>query len=193
MFAGLVPDRLGIIKQIKEDMAQKLTDKVKADFLRKSQGQPGEDGIQWAPLKPATIARKLSNRGLSREQKKKFQSEYQLRVSKLIGSGVPRDTAVNLARNQAFAKLNISGGTGVSILIEKGDLYESFEPRIERGSISVVNTDRKAIWHHEGRGRLPARRLWGEDGLPASWWVEIVGTVGMSLARGLGNALRGKR
>ena len=43
---------------------------IKADFVKKARGGTGEDGVKWAPLKPATIARRRATKADLRNHKK---------------------------------------------------------------------------------------------------------------------------
>lgn len=54
--AGKRPDDTGVARDILESMALELLGKITTDFVTKSEGGTGEDGVQWKPLSPVTLA-----------------------------------------------------------------------------------------------------------------------------------------
>jgi hypothetical protein len=58
MVTGREPDTLGIGRGVFTAVGFAALSDIKADFIRKAKGQPGEDGQTWAPLSPKTIARR---------------------------------------------------------------------------------------------------------------------------------------
>ena len=60
---GREPDAYGIARGVFTAIGFAALSDVKADFVRKASGQTGEDGNTWAPLKPATIARRRLGHG----------------------------------------------------------------------------------------------------------------------------------
>lgn len=62
VMAGRQQDVLGIVQGVKLRVGVACLSQVKQDFVRKSRGQVGKDGIKWAPLKPETIARRRTTR-----------------------------------------------------------------------------------------------------------------------------------
>lgn len=58
MTTGREPDSLGIARGVFTAIGCAALSDIKEDFVRKASGGTGEDGAKWAPLKPATIARR---------------------------------------------------------------------------------------------------------------------------------------
>lgn len=163
ILSGRVADPTGVVQQLQLRMATQLLSKIQQAFLAKSQGEMGEDGIQWQPLSPVTIERRRQGRetkkqmtwkarkqNLSADEKKEFEREYRTRLSKLVTNGVPRAQAASLARAQAAnvmrgkganipTRRDILGSRDVSILIDTGELYRSFSPGVP-GDGQIVET-----------------------------------------------------
>jgi hypothetical protein len=58
MLTGQAPDTLGIARGVFLSVGFAALGDIQRDFIVKSRGGTGEDGVQWAPLKPATIAQR---------------------------------------------------------------------------------------------------------------------------------------
>ena len=56
MLTGKAPDTLGIAQGVFLSIGFAALGDIQRDYVVKSRGGVGEDGIQWEPLKPATIA-----------------------------------------------------------------------------------------------------------------------------------------
>lgn len=56
MLTGRVPDTLGIAQGVFLSIGFAALGDIQRDYVRKSRGGTGEDGVTWEPLKPATIA-----------------------------------------------------------------------------------------------------------------------------------------
>lgn len=147
------PYRLAQSLQLRCGVA--LLSQVQQDFLRKSRGQTGRDGIRWAPLKPATVAQRritaaekraaglgrgnrfrgLLNAGQDRQWRRIFASRLaRLRLT------LPEDQAKATAARIAWAvlkaqgaptRLGLFGHRRVDILRDTGELFRSLSPGIE--------------------------------------------------------------
>lgn len=58
VLAGAAPDPHGIGPPLRRAMARALEDAARADFVTKSRGGTGTDGIRWPPLAASTLARR---------------------------------------------------------------------------------------------------------------------------------------
>jgi hypothetical protein len=56
MLSGRVPDTYGVADGFNLRLSTALLSQIQQDFLVKSRGGTGRDGIKWAPLSPKTIA-----------------------------------------------------------------------------------------------------------------------------------------
>ena len=56
ILSGRSPDPLGIAQGVFLAVGFAVLSDVKADFVRKSRGETGEDGVKWPPLSPAYLA-----------------------------------------------------------------------------------------------------------------------------------------
>ena len=62
LLSGSQADTTGITFGLKLRIGVALLSQIQQDFIRKSRGQTGKDGIKWPPLKPGTIARRRTTR-----------------------------------------------------------------------------------------------------------------------------------
>lgn len=155
ILSGKVPDTNGIAQELRLRIGVALLSKVQQDFVRKSRGQTGEDGIKWPPLKPSTIERRrlgkadrqaLTQRSrqaaLTPAQRQQVNSEFRKRKALMIFQGIPEKQAEGLARAQAYnivraqggqipTRREILGNRQVDILRDTGELFRSFSPGIE--------------------------------------------------------------
>lgn len=63
ILAGRHPDTLGVAQAVQLRMGNAMLSQLRQDFLVKSRGGTGRDGIKWAPLSPYTIARRRTTPG----------------------------------------------------------------------------------------------------------------------------------
>lgn len=126
---------------------------------------------------------------LTEKQDARWRSIFAGKVRSLQGQGIPYEDAAGNAAALAWhilklegAKtlLEVFGGRSVNVLVESGDLAESLEPgsgsqhqvfKVEDGKVSVGSDLPYAMAHHKGMPskNLPARRLWPDGDVPASW------------------------
>jgi hypothetical protein len=134
-----------------------LLSKIRSDFITKSHGQRGEDGIQWKKLAPSTIARRrlggADKKALSARiksatltQQRIYRSAYRGKLAELRLRGLTGDKAKRLADRHATKAVNDEGwGAGypmqtryqylstrqVDILRDTGELLASLQPGVE--------------------------------------------------------------
>lgn len=151
---GRAPDPLRVAQGIQLRAGVALLSQIQQDFIRKSRGGVGLDGIVWPPLSPKTIAqRRVSGaekkalgiggrrvRGLLTPQEdKEWRKIYGSRLAKLrmhMPEGQARAKAAAIAwavmkQRGAKTKLAVLGSRKVDILRDTGELLRSFSPGIE--------------------------------------------------------------
>lgn len=155
ILAGLRPDVAGIGRAMRLRLGVGLMSKIQQDFIRKSRGQTGEDGIKWKPLERTTIAQRRTTaaerraagvggrrvRGLlTPSQDRQWRMIYATRRASMISRGVPASTASARAAAIAWTilknagaqtKIGLFGGRTVDILRDTGELFRSFTPGVE--------------------------------------------------------------
>lgn len=99
ILTGKQPDTLGIARGVFLSIGFAALGDIQRDFVVKSRGGTGEDGVKWEPLKPATIAarrvgpkdKKLSHiaerlaaeKEATKESRKRFDERAKERLKKL--------------------------------------------------------------------------------------------------------------
>lgn len=58
LLSGDEPDSHGVVRGVQLRLGVALLSKVQQAYREKARGQRGDDGIQWKPLKPSTMARR---------------------------------------------------------------------------------------------------------------------------------------
>lgn len=172
ILAGTTADPNGVVQQLMMRIGVAALSQVQQDFIRKSRGGTGKDGITWAPLRPATIARRLAKeRRLSRRRRGK--SKAAMHAGKI---DIGRDTGRMLASLSPGVEDRPSGAPGQVF-------------RTATGTVTVGTMVPYAQRFHSG-GSNPyqvARPLWPEDGtIPDAWWPAIY----RAAARGVAVAIR---
>ena len=74
----------------------------------------------------------------------------------------------------------VVAGIGASAEYVTANAEQIFES--EPGEVVVGSKHKHAAKHHEGRGRLPERRLWPEE-IPPDWWDELFTQIIVGLWR----------
>lgn len=144
--AGVNPVRTALVTGFLIRCSNALLSQIQQDFITKSRGGTGRDGIWWEPLKPSTIARrrlgkgdqklisdKARNKALTPEQIKANNKAIRQRTAQYIARGMDRDKAREMAkrvtlRGQVPTKTSILGGRNVQILIDTGVMFGTLEP-----------------------------------------------------------------
>lgn len=123
MITGREPDSLGIARGVFTAVGFAALSDIHADFVRKSGGAQGEDGVTWTPLKPATIARRRlgpkdkqlphiaerlkAEKEAVKEAKKRFIAAAKQRYKTLVARlslSLPADEARKRASEQIAAE-----------------------------------------------------------------------------------------
>ena len=64
VLAGRAPDPYGVGRRVRERVADELLRLVRENFLSKSVGGAGADGVAWEPLSTKTLSRRGLRRGI---------------------------------------------------------------------------------------------------------------------------------
>lgn len=124
-------------------------------------------GIAWNTVKKAGARTKLDVFG---------RRTVQILVDKgLLRGSLTPGTLVENGLGASYQKPSTNGGNN-----------QIFETK-ETGKLIVGSNDKKASYHHNGKGRRK-RRLW-PDKFPSDWWRQILGAAVSGLAQ-IGNAFR---
>lgn len=156
ILAGTHPDPYGLARLVQLRAANALLSQIRQDFIRKSRGVTGRDGIQWQPLKPETIAysrrttrterkslgirAKGSRRSLSPEQDRRWREVFasvmrQTRFSSLSDKEAQAKAGAiawaTVKKEGAHTLLELLGSRKVDILRDTGELLRSFSPGVD--------------------------------------------------------------
>lgn len=151
-------DTSGLMRRLKLRVGTALLSQVQQDFVRKSHGETGKDGIKWKELKPATIARRrvtkderkqagVDERNYTKIQQLVYKSAYATNFAKLR-LDMPEAAAMVFARQLAKlevkragkkSQVELFGGRKVDILRDTGELLRSFSPGVAAGREADVN------------------------------------------------------
>lgn len=155
------------LAELLQEVGVSVLSNAKLDFEVKSRGGTGAGGIKWAPLKPATEARK-ARRGRKPGKTKKGTPRKRDKVtgSRARTSQIGVDTG--LLRNSATPGYQGPDGRGGNILQVDGHQV-------------TVGYGRTYAQYFDAGGRGPARPLL-PDQVPPEWQDEIDGIVNDWLA-----------
>lgn len=154
MLAGKVPDKWQVVDGIAARIGVAALSAIQQDFLVKSRGGTGRDGIRWEPLKRSTIARRPVTPGekkalgitgprtrglLTPAQDKRWRQIYGTRLARLrlhMSEGEARARAAQIAwavlkSEGAKTKIEVLGGRAVDSLRDTGRLLRSLSPGVE--------------------------------------------------------------
>jgi hypothetical protein len=203
MVSGRVPDRFGIARRIQLRIGVALLSQVQQDFVRKSRGGVGRDGIMWTPLKRETIAQRRTTaterrrlgvggervRGLlTPAEDQRWRAIFRQTVERLREDGMGEISARNLAAQRAWAilksqgaktKIETLGGRKVDILRDTGELFRSLSPGVEDqpsgadGQVFRVPTGRVIV----GTNKKPWHHRGIPNRLPARPFWPVDGTI----------------
>lgn len=155
LLSGAQADTSGAVRQLKLRVGVAVLSQVQQDFVRKSRGGTGKDGIKWKPLAPSTIARRRTTRGELRKLGYRSRKRINLRILTVREIGVfertyaeafkrglwdlPKREAHKRARRLAWraatagwiTKREALAGRQVDILRDTGAMLRSLQPGLE--------------------------------------------------------------
>lgn len=155
VLAGRAPDTYGLARQLQLRMGVALLSKIQQAFIVKSRGGVGDDGIQWRPLSPRTIAQRRTTaeerrsagvggrrqRGLlTSAQDRRWRQIFATRRLRFIATGMNEAEAgaraaaiawATLKQEGAKTKIGTFGGRKVDVLRDTGELFRSLSPGLE--------------------------------------------------------------
>jgi hypothetical protein len=158
-----------------------------AGLVRKKKGErprgllTEKQDARWRGIFAGKV-RSLQRQGLSYEDSAANAAALAWHILKLEGARLIRD---------------VFGGRHVDVLIDQGDLIESLSPgsgsqhqvfEVGDGAVKVGSDLPYALAHHKGvpSRNLPARRLWPDGDVPASWQTAF----DQIIEQGIGDLIR---
>ncbi len=148
-------DPTGLVRGLQLRLGVAFLSQVQQDFIRKSRGMIGTDGITWPPLKPETIARRRITAAerkeagiggrrtlgkLTPEEETEWKRVYDARLiqfRKFYDEKKARSKAGEFAswwikkKRGGKTKIAIFGARKVDILRDTSELFRSFSPGVE--------------------------------------------------------------
>ncbi|HYH63260.1 MAG TPA: hypothetical protein VD866_01035 [Urbifossiella sp.] len=173
--AGRGRDAVGAALGVQLRLSTAVLSQVHQDFLTKSRGGVGKDGVKWAPLDPKTVA----------GRKRTVKESAALKKRRKAGEKV--------------TALSYYGGRVVDILRDTARLLRSLTPGTDgtpRGADQIVRTPPGEVIvgtnvpyagaHQNGTRHVPARPFTGRKGrIPPAYMPAI----GLAAARGVARAV----
>lgn len=188
MEAGPDPD---IVKGFQQRIANAVLSQVKQDFIRKSRGGVGLDGIKWQPLKRETIAQRRTTREerkslgitgkrergiLTPEQNRLWKKEFARAIrwlrlengEKEAASGAAKIAWARVKEAGGQTKLAVLGGRQVDILRDTGTLLRSLSAaEIETEPYTGEDADKQVRRFEPGVVVVgTAEKPWHHAGIP---------------------------
>lgn len=155
VLAGDAADVYGVAERVKLRAGVALLSEVQQDFIDKSRGGVGRDGIRWPKLKPETVAQRRVTRaeykaaGVKGDRTRGLltpeQNEHWKRRFRAVYLACLRDTDPGTAKRIAGAaawkwvkehfgavtRLELFGQRQVDILRDTGELFRSLTPGVD--------------------------------------------------------------
>jgi hypothetical protein len=153
--AGLEADQGGVVRSFMTRIGIALLSQVQQDFITKSRGGIGRDGIKWKPMKPASIAARRITAGekkaagikgkrtrglLTTTQDAKWRKIFAVRKGWLMAKGMDAGTASARAASIAWAvlksegaltRLAVFGNRQIEMVRDTNHLFDSLSPGVE--------------------------------------------------------------
>ena len=176
ILAGRTADPAQAARGVQLRLATSLLSQVQQDFLVKSRGGTGKDGVRWPPLSPATIAARKRTRGDEKAFRAAKKRDPKLTALAFYGSrkvDMLRDTARLLRSLTPGVEDRPSGNPDQIIRLGKGSL--------------ILGSNCPYLGAHQfGTKRIPARPVFPVRGVvPAAYWPAL----NAAFARGVAAAL----
>lgn len=173
--AGLEADQGGVIRSFMTRIGVALLSQVQQDFITKSRGGTGRDGIKWKPMKPASIAARRITAGerkaagikgkrtrglLTAAQDKKWRRIFATRKGWLMAHGMDAGAASARAASIAWAvlksegaltRLAVFGNRTLDIMRDTSRLFRSLSPGVEDRPYEGEDSDEQVFDVAPGR------------------------------------------
>lgn len=175
VLAGKAPDTVGAGRGLQLRLSQSLLSQVQQDFIVKSRGGVGRDGVKWSPLSPKTVARRTRTKGEVAAFKKAKASGKKVTALEFYGS-----RTVDILRSSGRLLRSITPGvdgsaTGPDQLV-----------RTTPGGVAIGSNVPYAAVHQLGTKYVPARPFLPVNGrIPDAY----MGSLGLAAARGVARAI----
>lgn len=164
VLAGRAADPVQVARGVQLRLSTALLSQVQQDFLVKSRGGTGKDGVRWPPLQPATVAART-------------RAPADVKAFKAAKKRDPRLT-----------KLAFYGSRKVEILRDTARLFRSLTPGVEdqpsgnpdqvirlgRGELILGSNCPYLGAHQNGTKHIPARPVFPVRGaIPPAYWPAL--------------------
>lgn len=186
ILAGRTPHAGDLARSLQLRMGNAYLSQLQGDFLTKSRGGTGRDGIKWAPLSPVTIA----NRRASPADQAHYSRLYAKHLEILKAKGFPpaeaRKQAAKVARAEQgryLATRTVDIGRDTNRMFQSLVAgYDTAPPgssdttvRHTSGTLLIGSNVPYLQWFHGGTPRQPARPIAPPDGtIPDAWWPAVM-------------------
>lgn len=200
--AGRTPHAADVARSLQLRMGNAYLGQLQQDFLTKSRGGVGRDGIKWAPLSPVTIA----NRRQSPADKARYGQAYKKHLEILKAKGFPADEArkqaARVARSEQYRYL---ASRPVDIGRDTNRMFQSLAAGFDAtppassdttlqytsGSLLIGSNVPYLAYFHGGTARQPARPIAPPDGtIPEAWWPAVLDAGVRGLAQAVEEMIR---
>lgn len=202
VLAGRTPHAADLARSLQLRMGNAYLGQLQQDFLVKSKGGMGRDGIKWAPLSPVTIAQRRQ----SPADKAAYDREYKKHLEILKAKGFPaaeaRKKAAQVARGEYaryLAARTVDIGRDTNRMFQS--LAAGFDANPPTSSDTTVRYTSGALligsnvpylyYFHGGTPRQPARPIAPPDGtIPDAWWPAVLDAGVRGLAQAVEEMVR---
>lgn len=166
---GSVPDPQQLRRRLQTRIGVALLSSIQTDFVTKSRGGTGQDGIKWKPMLPSSIASRRITAGekkaagikgkrvrglLTPAQDKRWRKIYATRRAWLIAKGegageasahAARIAWATLKNEGALTRLAVFGGRQVDICRDTSMYFRSLSPGVEDKPYSGADADQQVF------------------------------------------------
>lgn len=176
ILAGRAADAAQVARGVQLRVATALLSQVQQDFLVKSRGGTGKDGVKWPPLSPRTVAA----RRRTKADEKAFRSAKK-RDPKLTALAFYGSRTVDMLRDTARLLRSLTPGVEDRPAANPDQVI-----RLGRGQLILGSNCPYLGTHQFGSKHVPARPVFPLRGVvPAAYWPSIYA----AFARGIVAAL----
>jgi hypothetical protein len=202
ILAGRTPHAGDLARALQLRMGNAYLSQLQSDFITKSRGGTGRDGIKWAPPSPVTIAKRRQSAG----DKQNYSRIYQKWLMILKAKGFPaeeaRKKAAQTARKEQYQHLasrTVDIGRDTNRMFQSLVAgYDAVPPgssdttiRYTSGTLLIGSNVPYLQWFHGGTNRHPARPIAPPNGgIPDAWWPAVLDAGVRGLAQAVEELFR---